>query len=419
MKHDDVDRAAEDRAAALEVEAPLRALVEQPVPPLSGAEAHQLQQRITRRIDQLAAQAAEGRARAARRRRLLGAAAALAAALAAVALGAAAVFPARSPAPAAAQVTVLQGQVEIASDGATSSPPSLALVPLASDDELRTGEQATARASLATGATVEVGPRARVRFTPTGSGQGRFDDIVALERGRVSVEVPPLAPGVTLSVRTPETVVTVHGTRFSVERRVGPAGEPEETRVSVVEGRVAVRHGEVERFLGRGETWSSRDEQRRGETGSSRDEQGRDERATGGEAGDAQAPAPEAEPRAAEQGETDRVEAAAGASSAPRDPPGAPARAALSAQNELLQSAMEARRRGQPRQALERLDRLLGRYPGSPLAEIARVERLRALEMLGDKDRAASEARRYLKDYPQGFGRKEAAAASRAGGARP
>ncbi|AUX40437.1 hypothetical protein SOCE26_018380 [Sorangium cellulosum] len=407
MKHDDVDRAAEDHAAAPEVEVSLRALVEQPVPPLPRPQAERLQQRITCRIDQLAAEAAAGRARAARRRRLLGAAAALAAALAAVVVGAAVVFPTRPQAPAAAQVTALEGPVEITSGGATRSSPSLALVPLASGDELRTGEQATARASLATGATVEVGPSTRVRFTPAASGQGRFDDIVALERGRVSVEVPPLAPGVTLSVHTPETVVTVHGTRFSVERLVGPAGDPEQTRVSVVEGRVAVRHGEVERLLGGGDTWSSRDEPRRGDP------------PAGDAAGDPQAPPHEAAPRGAEQGEPARDEAAAGAASAPRDPPGAPARASLSAQNELLQGAMEARRRGQPRQALERLDRLLGRYPGSPLAELARVERLRALEMLGDKDRAASEARRYLKDYPQGFGRDEAAAASRAGGARP
>ena len=42
-----------------------------------------------------------------------------------------------------------------------------------------------------------------------------------------------------------------------------------------------------------------------------------------------------------------------------------------------------------------------------------------AIEMLGDKERTAAEARRYLKDYPQGFGREEATSASRAAGARP
>ena len=74
---------------------------------------------------------------------------------------------------------------------------------------------------------------------------------------------------------------------------------------------------------------------------------------------------------------------------------------------------MDARRRGQPRQALERLDRLLARYPDSPLSEIARVERLRALEMLGDRARTNAEARRYLNDYPHGFARDEATTVSR------
>ncbi|KYF86241.1 hypothetical protein BE20_29740, partial [Sorangium cellulosum] len=104
---------------------------------------------------------------------------------------------------------------------------------------------------------------------------------------------------------------------------------------------------------------------------------------------------------------------------APRDAREAPARASLTAENALLQSAMAARRGGQPGRAIERLDLLLGRYPDSPLAEIARVERLRAIEMLGDKQRTAAEARRYLKDYPQGFGREEATSASRPSGARP
>ncbi|WP_437580227.1 FecR domain-containing protein [Sorangium sp. So ce887] len=412
MKQDDVDATPEDRAAEPAVEASLRALVEQPVPPLPRAQARYLQQRIAGRIDQLAAEAAERRARVARRRRSVLAATALAAALAAAVAGVLIGVRGRDASPAAAQVTALEGSVEIAAGGATRSPPSLALVPLASDEELRTGEGARAKASLATGTTVEVGPSTRVRFAPAGDGRARFGDIVTLDQGRIAVEVPPLPAGVSLSVRTLDAVVTVHGTRFSVERRPGAAGEPAETRVSVEEGRVAVHRGVVERFLSPGETWSSRDEERR------------PDRPAGGRPGDAQAPPREAEQDSAAReggggsrgGEGGGVE---GEPRAPRDPREAPARTSLTAENELLQSAMAARRRGQPRRALERLDILLGRYPDSPLAEIARVERLRAIEMLGDKDRTAAEARRYLRDYPQGFGREEATSASRAGGARP
>ncbi|WP_437815246.1 FecR family protein [Sorangium sp. So ce1078] len=411
MKQDDVDATPEERAGAPEgraeapgVEASLRALIEQPVPPLPRAQARELQRRLAGRIDQLAAEAAERRARFARRKRAALSAAALAAALAAAVAGVLVVVRARDASPAAAQVTALQGSVEIAAGGATRSPPSLALVPLTGDEELRTGEGARAKASLATGATVEVGPSTRVRFTPAGAGRDRLGDIVALEQGRIAVEVPPLPAGMSLSVRTEDAVVTVHGTRFSVERRPGAAGGPAETRVSVEEGRVAVHRGDVGRFLGPGETWSSRDEERRAD----RPAEGRPD----------DGPAP---PREAEQDSAARGGGGAGGGEprAPRDPRGAPARTSLKAENELLQGAMEARRRGQARRAIERLDLLLGRYPDSPLAEIARVERLRAIEMLGDKARTAAEARRYLSDYPQGIGREEATSASRAGGARP
>ncbi|WP_437281097.1 FecR domain-containing protein [Sorangium sp. So ce375] len=420
MKQDDVDAIPEDRASAPGVEASLRALVEQPVPPMPRAQERFLQQRIAGRIDQLAAEAAERRARAGRRKRAALGAAALAAALAAAVAGVLIGVRARDASPAAAQVTALQGPVEIAAGGATRSPPSLALVPLASDEELRTGEGARAKASLGTGATVEVGPSTRVRFAPVGAGRDRAGDVVALEQGRIAVEVPPLPAGMSLSVRTSDAVVTVHGTRFSVERRPEAAGEPAETRVSVVEGRVAVHRGEVERFLRPGDTWSSRDDERRtdrppegrqGDAPAPPREGGQDSAAGEGGRGDGAGEGGAGEPRAGEGG--------AEGPRAPRDAREAPARTSLTAENELLQGAMAARRRGQPRRAIERLDLLLGRYPDSPLAEIARVERLRAIEMLGDKDRTAAEARRYLKDYPQGFGREEATSASRAAGARP
>ncbi|HTN88089.1 MAG TPA: FecR family protein [Sorangium sp.] len=288
MKHGDVHPAAASAAATPEVAALLQGLLAQPVPPLSWAQEIHLQRRVASRIDQLAAEAAGRGARAARRPPLRGPAITLAAVLAAVVLSEVVVLRARPPAPVAARVTALQGSVEIASGGAT----------------------------------IEVGPSTRVRFTSTGAGQDRSDDVVALERGRVSVAVPPLAAGMTLSVRTPDTTITVHGTRFSVERLVGPEGEPVETRVSVVEGRVALRHGAVERLVGQGETWSSRG----AEPGVAPP--------AGGAAGDAQAPPPRgAEPQGADRDQPARDEAAAGASSAPRDPPEAPADASLSAQN--------------------------------------------------------------------------------------
>jgi hypothetical protein len=56
-----------------------------------------------------------------------------------------------------------------------------------------------------------------------------------LETGRASLDVPRLAPGSALSVRTPEAEVRVHGTRFQVTRT------GQETQIQVTEGVVEVR----------------------------------------------------------------------------------------------------------------------------------------------------------------------------------
>ena len=58
---------------------------------------------------------------------------------------------------------------------------------------------------------------------------------LVLPSGRVFVDVPKLAPGSTLSVRTPDAEVRVHGTRFQVIRT------SKDTQVNVVEGVVEVR----------------------------------------------------------------------------------------------------------------------------------------------------------------------------------
>lgn len=67
---------------------------------------------------------------------------------------------------------------------------------------------------------------------------------LALNRGKVELSVPKLKPGTSLSVATPDAVVTVHGTRFSVELVGG------HTCVRVREGIVSVARGdERERLL--------------------------------------------------------------------------------------------------------------------------------------------------------------------------
>ncbi len=63
----------------------------------------------------------------------------------------------------------------------------------------------------------------------------RQNQALLLPSGRVFVEVPKLPPGSTLSVRTPDAEVIVHGTRFQVIRTAN------ETQVEVTEGVVEVR----------------------------------------------------------------------------------------------------------------------------------------------------------------------------------
>jgi outer membrane protein assembly factor BamD (BamD/ComL family) len=79
-------------------------------------------------------------------------------------------------------------------------------------------------------------------------------------------------------------------------------------------------------------------------------------------------------------------------------------------ENELYAAASRAARDGNESLAIGDLDTLLTRYPNSPLAQNARVDRFRALMRSGRSEEASTQARRYLADYPNGFARDEAKA---------
>jgi outer membrane protein assembly factor BamD (BamD/ComL family) len=80
----------------------------------------------------------------------------------------------------------------------------------------------------------------------------------------------------------------------------------------------------------------------------------------------------------------------------------------LAEQNRLLAAAMDASRASDDRRAIALLGDLLARYPSSPLAQEAEVQRFRALARSGDRREAARRARQYLAAYPNGFAREEA-----------
>jgi hypothetical protein len=71
---------------------------------------------------------------------------------------------------------------------------------------------------------------------------------------------------------------------------------------------------------------------------------------------------------------------------------------------------MRARELGNGSEAVRLLDDFVRRYPASPLAQDAYVERFRTAAQLGDATGAARAAREYLARYRDGFAREEARA---------
>ncbi len=203
---------------------------------------------------------------------------------------------------------------------------------------------------------------------------------VRLDRGSLDAHVDDRVSSVPkLVVETPDATVVVTGTIFRVDVGRDEAGNSE-TLVSVAKGRVVIqRPGADNAAVRAGETWSS-----------------------------AAAP-PFVRPSDAVVDTSavgpDRSTGLRGFSSRATS---GNAAGALAVQNALFQQAADARNRGDAHEAADRFGELLSRYPSSPLAGEARVERMRALARSGRLDEAAHEARRYLAAYPEGFAKDEA-----------
>jgi ferric-dicitrate binding protein FerR (iron transport regulator) len=336
----------------------LRQLAKQPVPPLPSAEAEALRTAAVAGIEAERALVVRRRAGRARWLRGLGAVAAAAAVALVVWVGASREHAVRSADLSRASVVAVAGSTQVVGV-AGARPVDAESVTVGPDDEVATGPDAKARATLPTGATVEVGPSTRLRFVQAGEPRALHDRI-ELASGNINVHVPKLPAGSDLRVHAQDVTVVVHGTRFAVEQVTGDASESRPRfKVTVTEGRVAVYASGEEHFLDAGDVWVAPDPRAQGDVGSVGPEQ------------------PEAS-------------------------------STLAIENGLLSEAMSLRRVHQGERALALLDELLARHPRSPLAETASVERLRALEDLGSRARLATEAAGYLARYPQGFARLEA-----------
>jgi ferric-dicitrate binding protein FerR (iron transport regulator) len=335
----------DDRAA----DDALRALVEQPVAPLPPADAGAMRARVLASMGARRLGALGARERVDRRTPWLVFAAA--ASRPVLVWGAVRVVGPRTRHAGIATVTVVRGH------------------PALEQDAVKTGADDEARAELPTGAVVEVAASSRARFTSGGPGAAGAE-LVELGAGHIQVSVPKLGSEGSFRVHTEQATVVVHGTRFIVE------ASPGVTRVSVVEGVVEVDAPDEARLLTAGMSFVVSDAAK----------EGAGAHAASGDAQEAQGVSPAVAPGSsgrADKGST------------------------LALENALLADAMRLRHDKQADRALAKLDELLARHPASPLAETARVERIRVLGDLGNRERLVREAQSYLDDYAAGFARTE------------
>jgi len=247
-----------------------------------------------------------------------------------------------------------EGDVRIERDGRALGVASSMPFALGAHDRVETHD-GRASVSLVTRATVDLEPRSELELFAPERDTARIDEKIALIGGKIGVRVPKLGAGSRLQVDTPDAIVTVHGTAFSVEVEPGATAGTTVTTVAVTEGRVSVKSAGREIFLDPGATWSSLPVAQ---------------------------PAPETDP---EEGDAEPENVFSGAARAYAK------RSTLGEENALFRDAISARRAGDPRHAVELLNQLLTRYPTSPLAAEARAARAGALEAMTGAARPGSE----------------------------
>jgi FecR protein/Outer membrane lipoprotein len=224
------------------------------------------------------------------------------------------------------------------------------------------------RATLAfsTGTTVLVGEGTEVTVSGDGGHQ-----VLHLSAGWIDLHVAKLRAEQQFFVDTSELQVEVRGTQFrvSIARPQPLCADGATTRIAVTEGVVLVHRNGLDTRLVAGENWPGHCEPESVATS---------------------AHAPRTTPSQGGVGPSSRI-------------------SRLGEQNDLFAAAIAARRQGDVRGALAAFERLIKKYPTSPLAENASVESIRLLKTT-DPGRAIDAALRYLATYPAGYARSEAEA---------
>lgn len=319
----------------------------------------------------------------ARRRRLAGSGFALGAAAAVWLVGAQIASlhresPANAPASIAIDVTPSGRGAALARDRGRE--PLKARVSVESGQRIDTPAAGGASLRLSTGTSMTLSGQTSFRVDSQGATQ-RF----ALQQGELVAHVAKLTSAQRFIVDTPDAEVEVRGTRFRLRVIEHPeaCGSGTRTRLEVTEGAVEVRvTGLGGISVKAGEVWPA---------DCSRNEELLPTPAA------AQVSSPVPHGRALPPKRETRIAAAASAE--------AERASALAAQNDLFAEAVARGRQGDAAGALRTYQELMSRFPGSPLAENAMVERMRLLAATPD---GATEAKRYLARYPRGFAAAEA-----------
>ena len=260
----------------------------------------------------------------------------------------------RSQAPASLTVAGVDG-AEVSMDGATPRRAVTGDV-IVAGALLRAPLNGNVVLSSPTGTELGLSSASALRVESLGATQK-----LRLEAGQVRASVAKLLPGERFLIETPDAEVEVRGTRFEVAIAGAAycAGGPR-TRVSVAEGVVVVRAGGHEARVAAGEIWPSPScppGQDSSPVASSR---------AGVRSADARTQ------------RTTRSHNASRVTVAPSTPD-----SSLAVQNDLFGAALSAARRGDNREALYWLRRLLERYPDGPLATSARAKERQLVQSTG------------------------------------
>ncbi|MFL5308459.1 MAG: FecR domain-containing protein [Polyangia bacterium] len=234
-------------------------------------------------------------------------------------------------------------------DGASLTRPGEAPRALSSGEPWRAGDRLRAASgpvelTTADGTSLTVAAGSELHLV-----RADIERWLRLASGGVSLHVAKLKAGERFVIVTPDAEVEVRGTRFKVDVVPGAAdcGGGTVTRVAVEEGLVEVRGPSGEARVPAGAHWPTDCAGSRPPASS----------------------APQARVRSAV------VRPARVAAVAPRAT--ASMSSTLATENDLFASALRAERDGNPRGAIELLDLLLNRFPGSPLHASAAAARER------------------------------------------